>query len=225
MKIALVGTAISSRLLAPYNDKDWEIWATGPASMGMLPKVDVWFELHSLDRIFDNPAEEDYLAALSRQPRVVTQNKDPRIPGSVKYPKDEMVARHGAYFFTSSVAWMLAYALEQKPEELGLYGIDMAHDSERAIQKPACHFFIQKFKEAGIKITVPPESDLLCPPPLYGYCEDFPMWRKLAARRTELENRIASIRNQRVSLGKQEAELSGALEDVDYVQNTWAGSE
>src|SRR5882724_13388828 len=47
LKIALIGTAPSSRMLAPYNDPSWTIWACSPGNMNALPRVNVWFELHS----------------------------------------------------------------------------------------------------------------------------------------------------------------------------------
>src|SRR3981189_2150960 len=47
LKVALIGTAPSSRMLAPYNDPSWKIWACSPGNMNVLPRVDVWFELHS----------------------------------------------------------------------------------------------------------------------------------------------------------------------------------
>src|SRR5580698_10373126 len=47
LKVAMIGTAPSSRMLAPFNDPSWKIWACSPGNMNTLPRVDVWFELHS----------------------------------------------------------------------------------------------------------------------------------------------------------------------------------
>src|SRR5512143_2413950 len=46
LKVALIGTAPSSRMLAPYNDPSWKIWACSPGNMNAIPKADVWFEIH-----------------------------------------------------------------------------------------------------------------------------------------------------------------------------------
>src|SRR5713226_4715918 len=46
LKIAMIGTAPSSRMLAPFNDPSWKIWACSPGNMNALPRVDTWFELH-----------------------------------------------------------------------------------------------------------------------------------------------------------------------------------
>src|SRR5215831_4146159 len=47
LKVALIGTAPSSRMLAPYNDPSWKIWGCSPGNMKILPRADVWFEVHS----------------------------------------------------------------------------------------------------------------------------------------------------------------------------------
>lgn len=47
-KIAIVGSAPSSTLLAPFKDKSWAIWACSPGSFAAIAsqRADVWFELH-----------------------------------------------------------------------------------------------------------------------------------------------------------------------------------
>ena len=47
LKVAIVGTAPSSRLLAPFNDPSWQIWVCSPGNMNTVPRVDVWFEIHN----------------------------------------------------------------------------------------------------------------------------------------------------------------------------------
>src|SRR5882672_892663 len=46
LKVALIGTAPSSRMLSPFNDPSWKIWACSPGNMGIMPRVDAWFEIH-----------------------------------------------------------------------------------------------------------------------------------------------------------------------------------
>jgi len=46
LKIAMIGTAPSSRMLAPFNDPEWTIWGSSPGNMD-LPRADAWFEIHS----------------------------------------------------------------------------------------------------------------------------------------------------------------------------------
>ena len=45
---------------------------------------------------------------------------------------------------------MLAMAIEQKPEAIGIWGVDMSADEEYSHQRPGCHYFIQRAQELGI---------------------------------------------------------------------------
>ena len=116
---------------------------------------------------------------------------------------------------------MLALAIEQKPKIIGLYGIDMAANSEYNQQRLACQYFIQKILDAGIQLIVPPESDLLEPAPLYGYCESSRHWRKLRARELELRNRIAECQSTAAQKEQEAKHLVGALDDLQYIQAHW----
>src|SRR3954468_23311721 len=42
-KVAILGTAPSSRMLAPFNDPEWQIWSCSPGNMGCIPRFDRWF--------------------------------------------------------------------------------------------------------------------------------------------------------------------------------------
>ena len=50
MKVCIVGTAPGSRLIGPFNDQSYEIWAcsAGNSQSSALPRVTKWFELHAM---------------------------------------------------------------------------------------------------------------------------------------------------------------------------------
>ena len=85
-------------------------------------------------------------------------------PNAMAYPDAEMKERFGPFFFTSSIAYVLAYAIAQKPEAIGLWGVHMASREEYEYQRAGCQYFIQRARECGIAIAVPPASRLLEPP-------------------------------------------------------------
>ena len=58
-------------------------------------------------------------------------------------------------------------------------------------QRPHFQHFIWLARQRGINVTAPIESDILQPPPLYGYAFTTPLGRKLAVREQELKKRIA----------------------------------
>lgn len=219
-KIALLGAAPSSRKLAPFNDITWEIWACSPPNYD-APRVEAWFELHNLDRKIGHTANAPYIQALIRHPRVYVAVPDSRLPKAIVYPYKEMIDKYGKYFFTSSLAWMMAMAIEQRPEKIGIWGVDMSAAEEYGYQRAGMHYFMMKAKEAGIKIMLPAQSDLLQPVPPYGFKEQWPMWWKQKARREELEGRLKNARDQIQNFRREEYIFAGALDDMNYMDNTW----
>lgn len=224
LKIALIGTAPSSRMLAPYGDPSWQIWACSPGNMGALPRVDAWFEIHgSLLWPENKHYGEPYIKYLSELKIPVYMQDNRYCPNAVPLPKDELVKEFGPYYFTSSFSWMMAMAMKMGAQEIMLFGIDMASRDEYILQRPGAYHFFNEARKRGIKISAPYESDIMQPPGLYGYSEVTPFGRKLIARTQELKERLAGMKQQRDSLTQNITYLEGALEDIDYVSAIWGG--
>lgn len=222
-KIAILGGAPSSCNLAPFGDASWEIWACSPSNWN-APRVEAWFEMHSLDRKAVK-GNEPYIQTLQRHPRVYVSKEDQRLPNAIVYPFDEMIAPYGGRFvqslMQSSVSFMLAMAINQKPQTIGLWGVDMAAESEYDYQRPGCHFFFNEAQKAGIEIAAPPQSDILEPLPLYGYKEHYPMYWRQKARRQELQQRLNEA-ERAIEQNKTVAQhMRGALGDLNYYNNTY----
>jgi hypothetical protein len=208
--------------LAPFGDVNWEIWACSPQNFS-APRIDAWFELHSLDRKWV-AGNEPYVQVLGQHPRVYIAVPDARLPNGIIYPKDEILAKYPRMhrgMFSSSVAWMLALAIEQKPEEIGLWGVDMAAGNEYEYQRPGCHYFMGIAEELGIKITVPPQSDLLEVHPLYAYKEQWRSYWKTKARKQELAGRIEALDQKLAAAEHEKLQLVGAMQSIQYEENTW----
>jgi hypothetical protein len=230
-KIAIIGSAPASIQLAPYDDPEWQIWGCSPGAYGVAGKYShAWFELHRWEpQVPGIPGtgqpwfSPEYCEFLARHPgKVYTASPIPEVNNAQVFPFNDLIEKYSPYFFTSSIAWMLALALEQEGvEEIGLWGVDMAAHEEYAQQKPGCQHFLTMAVERGIKITIPPESDLLQPPALYGISENSPMMIKLTARKNELERRKFDA-EQRMSQAQNEVHfLNGALDDLGYMIQNW----
>ncbi len=221
MKVCIVGSAPSSVALAPFNS-DWQIWACSP-SMHQLPSVDVAFEIHKYDREY-SPFHNDYKVWLENFGGLVWMMAEyPQVKGCQVLPHKALMDKYSPYFFTSSISWMMAMALEVA-SEISLYGVDMADISEYHDQKMGCQFFATLAKNKGIKVTVPPESDLLRPPPLYGIREHSHAWIKQTAREREVAAEIERTRVIRVNSINNEQFLKGAADNHDYEIKTWFGN-
>jgi len=232
-KIAIVGSAPSSVRLAPYGDPSWAIWGCSPGAYGEVPygRSDVWFEIHRWEPSTPGDPRDahnkpwfspEYVRFLEQhQGTVYMAEQIPSVKNSVVYPFHDMNAEFGPYFWTSSMAYMLALAIKLKPRAIGLWGVDMAAHSEYAFQRPGCQNFIGIAAAMGIKIVLPLESDLMQPPTPYGMIENHPRHAKLLARRQEFILRMNQHQQNIASHSAGLEFVKGALDDLDYVLNTW----
>jgi hypothetical protein len=224
LKVAMVGTAPSSRMLAPYNDKSWTIWGCSPGNMNILPRVDAWFELHS-NLLWPEHEQygKPYIEWLKAQAFPVYMQDQSLISNAVVFPMVELVREFGSDFFTSSFAWQMALAMKLGAVEIALYGIDMASRDEYILQRPGFYYFRQRARERGIKVSAPHESDIMQSPALYAYVDSTPLGRKIRARTKEVDGRIGPMIQQRDQLNHSITYLQGAKEDLDYFESIWAG--
>lgn len=218
-RIAIVGKAPSSRALAPFSDDEWEIWTLSTlVAANEVPRYDRHFEIHPLDG-FINRGDNywEWMKSVRDKP-IYTQELHPEIPAAVLFPKREIVQQFGTYF-TNSVSWMLAYAISLKPEQIHVYGVDMAQNDEYASQRPSCEFFLGWAAGAGIEIHIPSEADLLKARNLYGFDTDSGEMRdKCKVRRKELDQRIANQNAKAKEAHEQAIYLSGAREAMDWTE-------
>lgn len=232
-KYALLGSAPSSARFAPYDDLTWFMVGCSPALYPQAKRLDVWMELHRFEPPIIGKAElqvpwfsPEYCAWLGKLTiPVYMAEAIADVPMSRPYPIREMVEKYGPYIWTSSLAYMMVLAMED-PEcrEIGLWGVDMAATEEYKTQRPALQFLAVEAMKRGIKITVPPESDLLMPTPLYGIDESTPMAVKMLARKRELEGRLSTANQNLANISKEQVFLQGALDNVNYVIETWTST-
>lgn len=179
-KVAIVGFAPSWRE-APWTDEDTEIWCLNEmyriAGEVKEFRATRWFEIHNRNSKSKSTEEHQKWLKECSVPIYMWQKYDD-IPNSVRFPKDEIIGflqekgYQGACYFTNSISWMVALAIYEGFEEIQLWGVDMATDSEWGYQRPSCEYFIGLAEGMGIKVYVPPSSDLLKCTQLYGFESD-----------------------------------------------------
>lgn len=164
LKIAILGTA-SSWKDAPFDNKEWEIWALGNIYASM-PRFNRFFELHQEKRLLNE--HPHFLNSLNNMKGALWARDTNLFKEATPFPIEEIIEHFKGSYFTSSIAWMLGLAIMQDPEEIGLWGVHMQGDNEYAHQRPCCEYLIGMAKQKGIKITIHPDSCLLKGEP---YCE------------------------------------------------------
>jgi hypothetical protein len=236
-KIALLGSAPSSIRLAPFSDPSWLIWGCSPGAYPHVPKADLWFEIHKWEphQPWFHKDYVSWMAALKCPVLMIEPVAE--IPNSIPYPKDHILRyvygqitgldgkTNPAHFdpnsFGSSLSWMLALAITEMPDEIGLWGVDMAANEEYGPQKDGCLSLIQVARNLGIKVTTPPESDLLRPTNLYGFREVDPMFIKLQTRVNELTTQLNQAEAEYAEAERKRWFFKGALDDATYTLKTW----
>lgn len=242
-KVIILGFAPDTRELAPLDDDSFEVWALNElyADMPRLrSRADRWFQLHG----FEPPTIRDpkHAKALSQlKCPVYMWRKHPAIPNSVEMPLEELLKYfdvfgegmaldqplvRGRVYFTNTVSWMLAMAIYEGYKEIHIYGVNMAQDAEYKSQRPSCEFFLGWARGRGIKLYIPPASDLLKTPLLYGYDHGNAWSQKLSARIKELNDRINTYNYEEAKLQQQLAHIQriknqtlGAKQDCEYMVN------
>lgn len=223
-QIVIVGTAPSSIRLGPYANPDWEVWACSPGTYGVLPRINQFFELHRWEpgQPWFSEGYCDFLRAFNGPVWMSAPVNE--VKGCVVLPVDALVQKYSPYFFTSSIAWMMAMAIEAGATKIALYGVDMAATEEYGYQRAGCQFFAMLAKAKGIEVGVPPESDLLRPAPLYGVCEQNHGWIKALAREQELRSRLKECETTQQNKMIEAHFLKGALDDLNWNRDTWHGN-
>jgi hypothetical protein len=226
-KVALIGSAPASIRLAPYHDPEWEIWACSPGTYGVMPRVNAFFELHLWEpgQPWFSPEYVQWLTALpGRGVKLWVGNAQVPVPGASVLPHEDIISEFdpNRWFCTSSLFWMMAMAIKEGATKIGFWGVDMAATEEYEMQRAGIHYMAYLARARGIEVGAPHESDLFTPRFRYGIDEWTHSYRKLRARRIELENRRVMVANESHAKQLEEAFLRGALDDLKYVNDTWA---
>ena len=173
-KICILGTAPTSKHLAPFKDESVEFWTLAQDN----PKrCDVVFEIHdkticdeySIDR--NKKTIEQHLAA-KKAKRVITTSAV-NVENNELYPMDkakELLKRYNASdnYIMSSISYMLILAILEGVNEIHLYGVDMMATDEYAYQRANCEWLVGIAQGMGIKVIVPEQSKILKAGFLYG---------------------------------------------------------
>jgi hypothetical protein len=85
---------------------------------------------------------------------LVAPFKYEEIPLSEAFPLEESVKEFGIPYFTNTIAYMIAYALLQKPEEIELFGVNQAGSHEYTEERGGVEYWLGVANGRGVKITI-----------------------------------------------------------------------
>jgi len=245
-KVAIMGfTDHRVQALALPLDQ-FEIWGLNelhryhPNDLGKFSR---WFEIHDRATLAPDPEHLKTLASL--QVPVYMHQHWADIPPSLPFPREIVQNVLSSEYFTSSVAWEIALAIVMGAEEIHVYGVDMASDTEWGEQKACCEFWLGIAQGRGIRTYVPPTSDLLKAVGQYGFGDTGSQFSQklteriawlhrndnemLAAIRnmdaeyeTKREQLDEDYKNKRGQLMEQRNQIVGGIQDCNYWLRSWA---
>ena len=157
---------------APFEDDSFEIWGFNSLWLDDLwyasKHADLWWEIHTLET-----RSQMQIAKLNNNISipVMMQERHLDIPMSEKFPLDEIVKHFGSRYFLCTFSYEIAYAIYLGFKEVHFYGINMMGGDDY-IQKWNMEYWLGRAEQAGIKVVIPFDCDLLKSPKIYGYEAD-----------------------------------------------------
>ncbi|KKN23424.1 hypothetical protein LCGC14_0905060 [marine sediment metagenome] len=87
------------------------------------------------------------------------------------FPKDQIIAKYlRRMWFSSSISWLIALAMEEQATDIGLWGIDLESGEEYISQFVGCVHLLDLAQHKGINIHLPKDCGLLRDPAPYPDC-------------------------------------------------------
>ncbi len=175
--VAMVGMAVTTCALAPFEDKDVEIWALNEMhAWDWLKRADRWFQIHATKSWKRDLAKrnvhghKEWLTENPLDIPIYMQYWNEDVPKVIAYPLREVcemafknIRRGDAKikYFTSTFAYMMGIALLDGFERIELYGFEMSANDEFIEQKGCGEFWIGLAMGLGIEVYLPPDSVLM----------------------------------------------------------------
>lgn len=222
-KVAIVGFASNTLHCVPWFDPEWELWGLNQGAAHFLRRADRWFELH-LPEFTEDVRDPNYAMWLRTEVKcpVYMIATRPDIPTSVRYPIERAIELTGRDYFTSSIAFMIALAIMEGFEEIGIYGVNLAIGGEYTHQKPNCEWWIGIAEGRGIKVHVPQAAALMKQHARYGYSlEPEPNW----LTRVLLTQRISAYKIRCDELLRDYHVQLGAMRESEALLQVVEGNE
>lgn len=165
--VAMVGFSSRHRLLTPFDDPNISIWGLNRLhQQDWFKRGDVMFQIHPIKYLQEcvglSEGDREHYDWLTQEHPfpIYCQKKYAEFPSSVEYPIKEMRSKFGD-FYTSTLAYMMALAIDQGYNHFELYGFDMEAETEYKHQRDSAEYFIGLAEGMGLDVFLPQNSALL----------------------------------------------------------------
>lgn len=237
-KLAIVGCS-ESKDQAPFDDPNFEIWGVNNLFYH-IPRYTRWFEIHRIthdgvsyarrgEKHWRGQTIDKYMADLGQMECPIYMQKHwAEVPNSIPYPLQKVLDVFGNYV-TNTISWMTALGILEDFEEIHIYGVDMAVDSEYHWQRPSCEYFIGWFngmcyaKGLKTRVYIPASADLCKARFLYGFqeAEETAWQKKLIGMRQGMKKRLREAEIQEDMYTRKKQQYIGAMEALKEIDKVW----
>jgi len=175
--LAIVGSHPATRENAPWDDPDYEIWLfnEAPQKPEVYKRWDACLQMH-IDEVYSsetNWVNKDHWNWLQQDhgpdKRIFMQDKDPRVPNSVRYPLEGVLSLVPYKYLRSSPALALALAIYLGYKEIELYGSELSSNTEYHYQAINYAFWIGFAHGRGVDLRMKCWHQEFFEQPIYGY--------------------------------------------------------
>lgn len=224
-KVALCGFAESYKS-APFNDPTIEVWGLNELHK-YLPRWDRWFEVHD-DQTLGVSKRDLSEGEMKRHLDWLSRDHGPnkpiymlpqfcgsgRFPNAVPLPLEDLLAcfKRGRYY-TSTIAYMIAMAIMDGYSWIGMFGIDLASDTEYGNQRPCAEYYTGLAEGLGIEVVIAPDSAMCKAGHLYGFEQPLKANPMFDAVRAHLGN-LRKKHEETLALANT---LDGAMQECENI--------
>jgi len=129
------------------------------------PRVDKLFDMHD-NSFYDKSSSEEWkneswVDRIKDAPVYADKSRS-HLPNYVEYPLDAVKESIPYHYFENSIAYMMALAIHEKVDEIGLWGVHLRGTAEYEAERPSIAYLIGLAQGRGIKVYIPPGNPLLC---------------------------------------------------------------
>ena len=163
--LAIVGSHPDTRDNAPFDDPNYEIWLfnEAPQQEHIYKRWDSCLQIH-IPEVYaseTNWVNKGHWKWLQQDhgpdKRIFMLEADPRVPNSVRYPMEDVLAQTPRHYLRSSPAMALALAISLGYKDISLYGSELTSNTEFHYQASNLAYWIG-FSDGRPDITL----DLQC---------------------------------------------------------------